>query len=142
MFSANDDPKMVMKGITHGACDYLLKPVRLKEVQIIWQHVIRKKKSSKRSNSDSGNGIDSAVTGSSDQNVRPHRKRKDKNEDEEEEENEDDDDDDEDPSAQKKARVVWNAELHRLFVSAVNQLGIDSMFFLPSYFNAKKQMSS
>ncbi|XP_050891934.1 two-component response regulator ARR12 isoform X2 [Lathyrus oleraceus] len=125
MFSANDDPKMVMKGITHGACDYLLKPVRLKEVQIIWQHVIRKKKSSKRSNSDSGNGIDSAVTGSSDQNARPHRKRKDKNEDEEEEENEDDDDDDEDPSAQKKARVVWNAELHRLFVSAVNQLGID-----------------
>ncbi|XP_024633358.1 two-component response regulator ORR24 [Medicago truncatula] len=44
MFSANDDPKMVMKGIEHGACDYLVKPVRLKEVQIIWQHVIRKKK--------------------------------------------------------------------------------------------------
>ncbi|CAK8569957.1 unnamed protein product [Lathyrus sativus] len=126
MFSANDDPKMVMKGITHGACDYLLKPVRLKEVQIIWQHVIRKKKSSKRSHSDSGNGIDSALTGSSDQNVRPNRKRKDKNEDDEEEENDDDDDDDdnEDPS-QKKPRVVWNAELHRLFVSAVNQLGID-----------------
>ncbi|XP_058728628.1 two-component response regulator ARR12-like isoform X2 [Vicia villosa] len=125
MFSANDDPKMVMKGITHGACDYLLKPVRLKEVQIIWQHVIRKKKS-KRSNSDSVNGVDSAVTGSSDKNVRPPRKRKDKKEEEEEEEeNEDDDDDDEDPSAQKKARVVWDAELHRMFVSAVNQLGID-----------------
>ncbi|KAL5071494.1 hypothetical protein RYX36_022381 [Vicia faba] len=124
MFSANDDPKMVMKGITHGACDYLLKPVRLKEVQIIWQHVIRKKKG-KRSNSDSVNGIDSAVTGSSDQNVKPYRKRKDKNENDDEEENEDDDDDDEDPSAQKKPRVVWNADMHRMFVSAVNQLGID-----------------
>ncbi|CAI8607905.1 unnamed protein product [Vicia faba] len=124
MFSANDDPKMVMKGITHGACDYLLKPVRLKEVQIIWQHVIRKKKG-KRSNSDSINGIDSAVTGSSDQNVKPYRKRKDKNENKDEEENEDDDDDDEDPSAQKKPRVVWNADMHHMFVSAVNQLGID-----------------
>ncbi|CAI8595146.1 unnamed protein product [Vicia faba] len=98
MFSVNDDLKMVMKGITHGACDYLLKRVRLKEVQIIWQHVIRKKKG-KRSNSDSVNGIDSAVIGSSDQNVKPYRKRKDKNENDDEEENEDDDDDDEDPSA-------------------------------------------
>ncbi|XP_024633361.1 two-component response regulator ARR1 [Medicago truncatula] len=67
MFSANDDPKMVMKGIEHGACDYLLKPVRLKEVQIIWQHVIRK----------------------------------------------------------KKTRTVWSADLHRKFVVAVNQLGVD-----------------
>ncbi|XP_045822780.1 two-component response regulator ARR12 isoform X2 [Trifolium pratense] len=130
MFSANDDPKMVLKGINHGACDYLLKPVILKEVQTIWQHVIRKKKTSKRSNhdaanSDSGNGIDSAVTGSSDQNERPSssRKRKEKNEDDDEE-NEDDHDND-DPTAQKKARVVWTPALHRKFVAAVNQLGID-----------------
>ncbi len=33
-----------MKGITHGACDYLLKPVRLEELQNIWQHVLRKKR--------------------------------------------------------------------------------------------------
>ncbi|KAJ1396284.1 Signal transduction response regulator, receiver domain [Sesbania bispinosa] len=44
MLSVNDDPKMVMKGITHGACDYLLKPVRIEELQNIWQHVIRRKK--------------------------------------------------------------------------------------------------
>ncbi|XP_045800424.1 two-component response regulator ARR12-like [Trifolium pratense] len=131
MFSANDDPKMVLKGITHGACDYLLKPVILKEVQTIWQHVIRKKKTSKRSNhdvrnSDGGNGIDSALTGNSDQNDRPSssRKRKEKNEDDVDEENEDDQDND-DPTAQKKARVVWTPALHRKFVAAVNQLGID-----------------
>nr|QSD99709.1 MYB family transcription factor [Melilotus albus] len=129
MFSANDDPKMVMKGIEHGACDYLLKPVRLKEVQMIWQHVIRKKKTSERSNhdapnSDSGNGIGSAETGNSDQNEKRSRKRKDKNEDDVEEENEDDHDND-DPTAQKKPRVVWSADLHRKFVNAVNQLGID-----------------
>ncbi|KAK2452876.1 hypothetical protein P8452_00574 [Trifolium repens] len=129
MFSANDDPKMVLKGITHGACDYLLKPVILKEVQTIWQHVIRKKRTTRRSNhdapnSDSGNGIDSAVTGNSDQNERPSRKRKEKNEDDADEENEDDHDND-DPTAQKKARVVWTPALHRKFVTAVNQLGID-----------------
>ena len=32
-----------MKGIQHGACDYLLKPVRMKELRNIWQHVCRKK---------------------------------------------------------------------------------------------------
>ena len=54
------------------------------------------------------------------------KKRKDQSDEEEEggEENEDD----EDPSAQKKARVVWSVELHRKFVAAVNQLGLDSEF--------------
>ena len=131
VFSANDDPKMVMKGIDHGACDYLLKPVTLKEVQMIWQHVIRKKKTSKRSNHDvpnfdGGNGIDSAATRNSDQNEKPARKRKDKNDDVEEE-NEDDHDND-DPTAQKKPRVVWSNDLHRKFLAVVNQLGIESMF--------------
>jgi two-component response regulator (ARR-B family) len=94
--------------------------------------VIRKKKTTRRSNhdapnSDSGNGIDSAVTGNSDQNERSSRKRKEKNEDDADEENEDDHDND-DPTAQKKARVVWTPSLHRKFVAAVNQLGIDSKF--------------
>jgi len=34
-----------MKAISHGACDFLLKPVRLEEVRNIWQHVIRNEKS-------------------------------------------------------------------------------------------------
>ncbi|CAL0323147.1 unnamed protein product [Lupinus luteus] len=38
---------MVMKGITRGACDYLLKPIRIEELKNIWQHVIRKKKKKK-----------------------------------------------------------------------------------------------
>ncbi|KVH93713.1 CheY-like superfamily [Cynara cardunculus var. scolymus] len=47
MLSGNSDPKLVMKGITHGACDYLVKPVRLEELRNIWQHVIRRKVESK-----------------------------------------------------------------------------------------------
>ena len=137
MLSVNDDPKMVMKGITHGACDYLLKPVRIEELQNIWQHVIRRKKIDSKeqnktsdydkTNSDSGNGRGSAATGNSDQNGKPSKKRKDQDEDDDEEN--DTDHDNEDPSTQKKPRVVWSVELHRKFVSAVNLLGIDSMFF-------------
>ncbi|CAK8566481.1 unnamed protein product [Lathyrus sativus] len=41
MLSACRDPNLVMKGISHGACDYLLKPVRLEELNNIWQHVVR-----------------------------------------------------------------------------------------------------
>ncbi|KAI8014353.1 Two-component response regulator ARR10 [Camellia lanceoleosa] len=42
MMSANDDKELVMKGVRHGARDYLIKPIRLEEVKNIWQHVVRK----------------------------------------------------------------------------------------------------
>ncbi|PPS02998.1 hypothetical protein GOBAR_AA17643 [Gossypium barbadense] len=54
MLSANGDTKLVMKGITHGACDYLLKPVRIEELQNIWQHVIRRKKFDRKDRNGSG----------------------------------------------------------------------------------------
>ncbi|XP_028799138.1 two-component response regulator ARR12 [Neltuma alba] len=125
MLSAYGDPKLVMKGITHGACDYLLKPVRMEELKNIWQHVIRRRKfDSKEQNNPhnqdkphagSGSSLGSAGTYHIDQKM--PKKRKDQNDDEE--------DVDEDPSTQKKPRVVWTVELHRKFVAAVNQLGID-----------------
>ncbi|KAG5030916.1 hypothetical protein JHK82_014526 [Glycine max] len=133
MLSANGDTKLVMKGISHGACDYLLKPVRMEELKNIWQHVIRRKKfDSKEKNktrnidkptSNSSNGLGSSGTGNSDHNEKLTKKRKDQDEDEDEEQENDHDNDD--PSAQKKPRVVWSVELHRKFVAAVNQLGID-----------------
>ncbi|KAL8492984.1 hypothetical protein ACS0TY_024261 [Phlomoides rotata] len=126
MLSANSDPKQVMKGITHGACDYLVKPVRIEELRNIWQHVIRKKKVEPKNenisadqspgNQASGDGNGSPM----DQNGRFNRKRKD-----EEDASEDNGNESEDPSSQKKPRVVWSIELHRKFVAAVNQLGID-----------------
>lgn len=134
MLSANSDPKLVMKGITHGACDYLVKPVRVEELRNIWQHVVRKKvdpKSRDKSNSSydrdqqgSEGGQGPAVTGNADQDGKSSRKRKD-----DEEEDEENDQDDVDPSAQKKPRVVWSIELHRKFVAAVNQLGLESKSF-------------
>ncbi|KAK9090219.1 hypothetical protein Sjap_023396 [Stephania japonica] len=43
MMSVDGETSRVMKGVQHGACDYLLKPVRMKELKNIWQHVFRKK---------------------------------------------------------------------------------------------------
>lgn len=138
MLSVNGDPKMVLKGITHGACDYLLKPVRVEELRNIWQHVVRKKKKTvpkegtKTGNQDtpishSDNGQGSAATTNSDQNGKSSKKRKDLEEDDDNEVHENGDDSD-DPSAQRKPRVVWSVDLHRKFVAAVNQLGLDSKF--------------
>ncbi|KAJ6697772.1 TWO-COMPONENT RESPONSE REGULATOR [Salix purpurea] len=125
MLSANGDPKLVMKGITHGACDYLLKPVRIEELKNIWQHVIRRKKCDNKDRNSSDNR-DKPNQGSSEAtpDQKLNKKRKDQNEDEDEDRDENENEN-EDPATQKKPRVVWSVELHRKFVAAVNQLGID-----------------
>ncbi|CAN4096602.1 unnamed protein product [Withania somnifera] len=131
MLSANGDSKLVMKGITHGACDYLVKPVRLEELKNIWQHVIRRKKiepkNQKKSNDQDkahqGGGESergSQLSGNADQNGKVSKKRKD-----DEYESDENGHDDEDPATQKKPRVVWSIELHNKFVTAVRQLGLE-----------------
>ncbi|XP_057967682.1 two-component response regulator ARR12-like isoform X2 [Malania oleifera] len=133
MLSAYGDTKFVMKGIAHGACDYLLKPVRIEELQNIWQHVIRRKNQNKCLNQEKGHhsagegGQGPASAGNADQNGKHNRKRKDQDEDEEEEGKENAQEND-DPSSQKKPRVVWSVDLHKKFVAAVNQLGVDKAF--------------
>ncbi|XP_076937244.1 two-component response regulator ARR12-like [Bidens hawaiensis] len=126
MLSGNSDPKLVMKGITHGACDYLVKPVRLEELRNVWQHVIRRKVESKsqsksNNNQENRNHEGGQETGSGDQNGKVNRKRKDEDFDD----YEDNGNEDDDSSTQKKPRVVWSIDLHRKFVAAVNQLGIE-----------------
>nr|GMC58478.1 two-component response regulator ORR24-like [Ipomoea batatas] len=122
MLSANSDTSLVMKGVTHGACDYLVKPVRIEELRNIWQHVIRRKtfdskhhsKSGDQDNEEEGRQGDQ-LSGTAEQSEKLNKRRKD----------EDDGSENEDPATQKKPRVVWSAELHRKFVAAVNHLGIE-----------------
>lgn len=132
--SGNGETSAVMKGITHGACDYLLKPVRIEELRNIWQHVVRKKRQEIKDIGHSksldegaerqkrGGVEDTDYTSSAtDTDGRCTKRRKESKEEEEDNEQENDD-----PSTMKKPRVVWSVELHQQFVSAVNQLGIDS----------------
>ncbi|KAL4271651.1 hypothetical protein GQ457_15G027680 [Hibiscus cannabinus] len=44
MMSADDGKHVVMKGVTHDACGYLIKPVLFEALKNIWQHVVRKRK--------------------------------------------------------------------------------------------------
>ena len=55
VLSAHGDTKLVMKGVTHGACDYLLKPVRIEELKNIWQHVVRRKNFDSRDQNKASN---------------------------------------------------------------------------------------
>ncbi|KAF8730111.1 hypothetical protein HU200_017080 [Digitaria exilis] len=138
MLSVNGETKTVMKGITHGACDYLLKPVRLEELKNIWQHVVRRRFSnreranvdvyeecSRPSNVDFDNVHSQITCGSPDQSGRPSKKRKEYHSEDEDEGGESNGQGNDDSSAPKKPRVVWSVELHRKFVAAVNHLGVD-----------------
>ncbi|KAE8705437.1 Two-component response regulator ARR2 [Hibiscus syriacus] len=133
MMSADGRTSAVMKGIRHGACDYLIKPVREEELKNMWQHVVRKKWNGNKELGHSGSLDDadrdrqgnddadyaSSVNDATDASLKPLKKRSNTKE-------EDDGEiDNDDPSTSKKLRVVWSVELHQQFVSAVNQLGID-----------------
>ncbi|KAL5554738.1 hypothetical protein UlMin_042139 [Ulmus minor] len=118
MMSTDDGKAIVMKGVTHGACDYLIKP-----------HVVHKKKNEWKDLEQSGSveegdqqgkpSEDAYYSSSANEGTwRGSKKRK-----------EDDDDNEErdDSLTLKKPRVVWYVELHQQFVAALNQLGIDKV---------------
>ncbi|KAJ4848239.1 hypothetical protein Tsubulata_042285 [Turnera subulata] len=128
MMSADDGKNVVMKGVTHGACDYLIKPVRIEALRNIWQHVVRKRKNEWKDLEQSGSAEEGGdrqpkqsedadySSSANEGNWKNSKRRKDEEEDPEERD---------DTSTLKKPRVVWSVELHQQFVGAVNQLGID-----------------
>ncbi|EYU30138.1 hypothetical protein ABFS82_05G047400 [Erythranthe guttata] len=128
MMSADGRTNLVMRGIRHGACDYLIKPIRDEELKNIWQHVLRKRRNeinpsgSIEDRDREKRAIDDAECASSanegeDEVFKTQKKRR--------ECRDEDDTELEDDPASKKPRVVWSVELHQQFVGAVNQLGID-----------------
>lgn len=131
MMSVDGETSRVMKGVQHGACDYLLKPIRMKELRNIWQHVFRKRIHEVRDIENiegfesihmTRSGSDQSVDGPllTGEDLTSVRKRKDA-------ENRHDDRDCGDASSTKKARVVWSIDLHQKFVKAVNQIGFDKV---------------
>lgn len=129
--SVDGETSRVMKGVQHGACDYLLKPIRMKELRNIWQHVFRKRIHEAREfeSFESFESIHLMRNGSefsddgnlfSVEDVTSTKKRKDAD-------NKHDDKECLDPSSTKKARVVWSIDLHQKFVKAVNQIGFDKV---------------
>ncbi|KAE9602571.1 hypothetical protein Lal_00049952 [Lupinus albus] len=127
MMSADDSKNVVMKGVTHGACDYLIKPVHIHSLKNVWQHVIRKKTNEWRDNEQSGSAEEGDQqkkpsedadysSAANEGSWRSSKKKRDEDEDADERD---------DTSALKKPRVVWSVDLHQQFVAAVDQLGVD-----------------
>ncbi|KAJ0470843.1 putative transcription factor MYB-HB-like family [Helianthus annuus] len=124
--SVDDSNSVVTKGVTHGACDYLVKPVRLEALRNIWQHVVQRRKNEWKDFEPltSADDVDQHQKATEDadytssanegHNWKNEKRRKD-DEDESEERDE--------SSSSKKPRVVWTLKLHRQFMAAVNQLG-------------------
>ncbi|PQQ15107.1 two-component response regulator ARR2 [Prunus yedoensis var. nudiflora] len=99
MMSSDDNHETMTKGIIHGACDYLVKPFQWTALRLIWQHVVRNRRNK-----------EALAVAEPKSCVLV----------------EDDDDDDDDlvaSPAKKRRRLVWTAQLHHQFVTAVNQLG-------------------
>ncbi|CAL5385367.1 unnamed protein product [Camellia sinensis] len=121
MMSANDNKELVMKGVKHGARDYLIKPLRLEEVKNIWQHVVRKNlfNTTKYGTVQAGTYQNPPIPSSK-------RQRENRNEEEEEEEEETNTHNEESSAKKKKKkRVSWTGVLHNKFVDAVRLLGVD-----------------
>ncbi|TXG57060.1 hypothetical protein EZV62_018373 [Acer yangbiense] len=126
MMSADARVCAVMKGIRHGACDYLIKPIREEELKNIWQHVVRRKRNEIKELEHSGSLEDnerhkrggddveyaSSVNEGTEGTLKTQRKRSNAKED-------DVDLESDDPSMAKKPRVVWSVELHQQFVKAI-----------------------
>ncbi|KAL6613982.1 hypothetical protein ACP70R_036252 [Stipagrostis hirtigluma subsp. patula] len=129
MMSIDGETSRVMKGVQHGACDYLLKPVRMKELRNIWQHVYRKKMHEVKEieGHDSfddlqilRNGCEGFEEKSLFMRADSDAMRKRKDVDHADQESSD-------GTTVKKARVVWSVDLHQKFVNAVNQIGFDKV---------------
>ncbi|KAI8565814.1 hypothetical protein RHMOL_Rhmol03G0290500 [Rhododendron molle] len=116
MMSASDDTQTVMKGIRHGARDYLTKPVRLAEVKNIWQHVLRKNLR------DHPTKLGTIKEGK-DQNLVPSKTRKQRGKEKEEKTNAQFD---EETCRSRKPRLTWTKELHNKFLDSVQQIGINA----------------
>lgn len=119
VMSWSRDTKMMMKCIEQGACDFLIKPATLKEIENIWLHVFRKRMLLKQRKIDNDLTIKGSL-GAEDVGA--------------------DAGDDDVPCAKleaddvvtdirhlKRARLHWTRQLHHQFFEAVNTLGPNSM---------------
>ncbi|KAI0504670.1 hypothetical protein KFK09_015622 [Dendrobium nobile] len=120
MLSVDCDVESVMKGIMHGAVDYLTKPARLEELKLIWKHVARRSLDEKK-DQNTRKQLGHAAKFEDVQKLLHPEKCKDRNK---ERDNEDSADSDEEMTPQKKPRITWSPELHAKFINVVNQLGI------------------
>ena len=124
MMSADGGTGAVWRGVTHGAVDFLIKPVRLEELRNVWQHVVRRRSRAGRGGSGgAGHGGNNSAGACETPPSRPASAKRGAS--------------DSEPDRPgggaaasspppKRPRVVWTVDMHRHFVAAVNTLGVEA----------------
>ncbi|KAF8364716.1 hypothetical protein HHK36_033309 [Tetracentron sinense] len=135
MMSSDDKENIMLRGLESGAAFYLVKPVTLDDLKMLWQYAVVMKKDVTREVEQTGSVGGSSSSGkvyeaedmecASSVNAGNCRQKKSKRKttkemDADEEENKDD------STSDKKARVVWTNELHNQFLKAMDQLGLEN----------------
>ncbi|KAG2537686.1 hypothetical protein PVAP13_9NG196400 [Panicum virgatum] len=112
IMSSNGDTSTVMKYITNGASDFLIKPLRIEELKNIWQHVFRKQIGAEHRKCNIAQHIDqlsyrttTEATATLDSEIRENNGTV------------------TDILDLRKSRLIWTMQLHRQFIAAVNSLG-------------------
>uniref|UniRef100_A0ACD6A6K7 Uncharacterized protein n=1 Tax=Avena sativa TaxID=4498 RepID=A0ACD6A6K7_AVESA len=126
--SVNGEKETMYKGIVHGACDYLVKPVNIKKLKNIWQHVVRKNQvamNHNNSESDDDGADQRMVQPITAEHGRGGAKKSKKRLKKKKNGGHDSDKNKRVPTTHKKPRVSWTGELHNRFIEAVNRLGLD-----------------
>ena len=112
-----------MKGINHGACDYLVKPVHTNELKNIWQHVESRRNSeairhiSRDDDDDQRSQLGTAAKSNDGANTDESKESTHAS------------------ATQKKPKVAWTIELHTKFMEAINQIGLYSKTHIMSLLN-------
>ncbi|KFK26576.1 hypothetical protein AALP_AA8G266500 [Arabis alpina] len=122
IMSKDDSVESVVDWMRNGACDYLIKPIRPEDLRMIFKHVAMKMQGRRSvAAGEAEEKVGGTVAKSSsvgDSTIRNPNKRK----------RGIDEDHDHDrcdrTSTSKKRRVVWEDELHKKFLAAVEQLGL------------------
>uniref|UniRef100_A0A453T5Q8 Response regulatory domain-containing protein n=1 Tax=Aegilops tauschii subsp. strangulata TaxID=200361 RepID=A0A453T5Q8_AEGTS len=110
-----------MKGIDHGASDFMVKPVRTHELKNIWQHVQRWRNPKAISHiNDHDNDVQRVQPATTDKSKYSGNKRNDGDDSSENNEGT------HISAIHRKPRMTWTIALHNKFLEAINQIGLDS----------------
>ncbi|KAL3725537.1 hypothetical protein ACJRO7_030548 [Eucalyptus globulus] len=124
MFSSDDEKDTVVKGVQSGACDFLVKPIQISTLKILWQHVLRSNPSSRNNFTKELDMLHAVITSTSN-DTHPQAENEEENSKTLQRSSEDEGDQSQTKSEAKKPRMVWTPELNRVFIMVVDSLGSD-----------------
>ena len=125
VISVDCNKKVVMKGIDHGASDFMVKPVCTHELKNIWQHVQRWRNPkaishiSEDDDDDQRAQLGTAAHSNDGANTDENKESRQAS------------------TTQKKPKVGWTIELHTKFMEAINQIGLYSKTHIMNLLNEK-----